>query len=88
MAGIHVKFEVSPENFLAHLTDAAYQVALKHGLQVPFIKVELDLHQALRKIIDQDMLVSESCGASECLAFKKESLKPWSKDAKKFFKNE
>lgn len=88
MAGAHVRFEVSPENFLAHLTDAAFEVALKHGLKVPFIEIELDLHEALRRIIEVDLLVSEACGSPECLALKKESLGPWTPAAKKLFKEE
>lgn len=30
MAGFHVKFEVTPEVFLANLTEAAYRVSLKY----------------------------------------------------------
>ncbi len=43
MSGIHVRFEVSPEDFLAHLTEAVYAVALQHGFKDSFLKVQLDL---------------------------------------------
>lgn len=85
MAGIHVRFDVSPEEFLAHITDAAYEVALRHGFRVPFVEVEIDLHRALRNVINRDMLVSEACGSAECLSFKKESFEPWTEKAKKLF---
>ncbi len=88
MAGIHVRFEVTPEEFLAKLTDAAYRVALKHGLKVSFVMIELDFQKALRGVIQKNMLVSEACGSSECLALKKESLEPWSEKVIKLFKEE
>lgn len=88
MSGIHVRFEVSPDEFLSHLTETAYRVALKHGLMVSFVEMELDLQKALRRIIQKDMLVSEACGSPECLALKKEGLGPWSDTAKKLFKEE
>ena len=39
------------EDFVAGLTAAAYQVALRHGLKGPFIDVELTLWQALRAVV-------------------------------------
>ena len=41
------------EMFLSELTDAAYRTALHHGLQGPFLDVELDLHVALREVIER-----------------------------------
>lgn len=88
MAGIHVKFAVSPETFLSRLTEAAYRVALKHGFQAPFVTVELDFQAALRHVIDEDMCVSEACASPGCLAFKTDNLAPWSKEAKQLFGEE
>ena len=88
MAGIHVKFEVTPETFLSRLTEAAYHIALKYGFQASFVDVELDLRAALRQIIDEDMRASTACGSADCLAFKTDSLAPWSKEAKKLFGEE
>lgn len=76
MSGIHVKFDVTPEVFLSHLTEAAYRVALKHGFAAPFIEVELEMHQALREIIRRDMQVSPVCGAPVC--HRAEQHEPWS----------
>lgn len=68
MTGVHVRFEISPEDFLAHLTEAVYEVALKHGINVPFVKIELDFYEALRNVIRRDMRESPACGASkECV---------------------
>lgn len=41
----------NPEEFLAELTDAAYRVALRHGLKGSFVDVELELWGALRQAI-------------------------------------
>lgn len=85
MAGIHVRFEVTPEAFLAHLTEAAYQVAVKHGVTGSFLKSGLELYETLRAVIQKDMVVSEACGSPECLAHHGMSLEPWSKPAKHLF---
>ncbi len=55
MTGIHVRFEVEPDDFLADLTNAAYQVALRYGLRAPFIDVELDLQKAIYEVIRNDI---------------------------------
>ena len=88
MAGIHVRFEVTPEKFLADLTSAAYQVALKHGFRTPFDQVELDLLKALRQVIKEEMQVSQACGSPECLALKKDAVEPWSGQAIRLFHEE
>ena len=88
MAGIHVRFEVTPEKFLSSLTSAAYKVALKHGFRAAFNEVELDFLKALQKVIEEEMQVSEHCGSPECLALKKDSIQPWSLKAEKLFKEE
>ena len=84
MAGIHVRFEVPPEKFLADLTEAAYRVALQHGLKVPFITMELDLHKALYEVIGRDMMASPACGSEVCRMA--ERFGPWSDEAERLFK--
>ncbi len=83
MSGMHVRFEVSPEQFLADLTEAAYQVSVRHGFQAPFIQVELELWDALREVLRKDTLVSDKCGSST-LGVCREAcqFEPWSKEAK------
>jgi len=39
------------EGFLAELTDAAYRVALRHGIKGSFVDVEFGLWQALRQVL-------------------------------------
>ncbi len=39
------------ERLLAELTEAAYGVALRHGLKGPFVDVELDLWRELRRVL-------------------------------------
>lgn len=87
MAGIHVRFEVRPEQFLADLAEAAYEVALHHGFRAPFDQVSLDLVKALRKVIQEEMQVSPACGATEECR-KSQQLDPWSPEARKLFKEE
>ncbi len=84
MGELHVKFNVSPEEFLADLTQAVYQVVLKAGFDIPFIKMELDLQSALREVIRKDMLVSEGLKNRSLLFVKK--ITPWSVDANIIFK--
>lgn len=43
------------EDFLAHLTDAAYQVLLRQGLQRPFVDVELELWQEIRTAAQREL---------------------------------
>lgn len=87
MAGIHVRFEVTPELFLAHMTEAAYRVALQHGFKVPFDMIELDFLKALREVIGRDMQVSPACGHSqECRDA--ERFEPWSQAAGKLFQED
>jgi hypothetical protein len=38
------------DNFLADLTDAAYQEALRHGFRDSFLDVRMDMWQALRRV--------------------------------------
>lgn len=86
MAGFHVKFEVTPETFLADLTEAAYRVSLKHGFHVPFTDVVFDLQKALREVIQKDMLASPACGSHECREAERFELS--SPEAKQLFKEE
>jgi hypothetical protein len=41
------------EELLAELAEAAYGVALRHGIKGPFIDVELDLWRELRAVLDR-----------------------------------
>jgi hypothetical protein len=54
---VAAEFYAWREVFLSELTDAAYRTVLHHGLQGPFLDVELDLHVALREVIER----SRSC---------------------------
>lgn len=47
------EFAVWREALLSRATEAAYRTALRHELQGPFVDVELDLHRALRQIMER-----------------------------------
>ena len=44
---------VSAEHLLAKLAEAAYGVALRHGIKGPFIDVELELWRELRSVLNR-----------------------------------
>jgi hypothetical protein len=84
MAGIHVKFDTQPEEFLGQLTEAAYRVALKGGFKASFIDVELDMQEALRDVIRQYMVACSYCGKTQkCI--KAIRHEPFSAEANKLF---
>lgn len=87
MAGFHLKFQVDPDDFLGHLTEAAYNVALRHGLQVPFTEIKLGLFDALREVIRKDMFVSDECGL-HVICQEATQFEPWSDEAKKIYEKE
>ena len=43
--------DVRVEELVAELAQAAYRVALRHGIKGPFIDVELDLWRELRRVL-------------------------------------
>jgi len=43
--------DVRAEELVAELAQAAYRVALRHGIKGPFIDVELDLWRELRRVL-------------------------------------
>lgn len=51
-----IVLEKTPEEFLGQLTDAAYQVALRHGLRGSFLDVELELWRELRAVLRREIL--------------------------------
>lgn len=87
MGGIHLQFGIAPDEFLDHLTEAAYRVALRRGVKGPFTDVIASLTDALREVIRRDMVVSDTCGlysvCEEAL-----NLEPWSSEAEKVFLTE
>lgn len=78
MARIHVRSEISPEDFLSDLTYAAYREVLKQGLKGPFVDIELNIRRALREVIRREMLVTDTCGLySVCQ--ESTPVEPWTK---------
>jgi hypothetical protein len=45
--------DLSRDQLLAELTDAAYRVTLQHGIRGAFLDVELDLWRALRWVLER-----------------------------------
>lgn len=86
MSGIHTKFEVASDQFLSDLTQAAYKVALKHGFKASFVDVQLDLYEAMCRVIQKDMMASPACGQAECRA--KAHYEVTSPEGKEIFKSE
>ncbi|MDO8519558.1 MAG: hypothetical protein Q7T11_05285 [Deltaproteobacteria bacterium] len=65
MAGIHVKFDITADEFLEELTDTAYRVALQHGIGNSFLEMEMDLLEAMKQVVQRTMDFSPACGATE-----------------------
>lgn len=63
MEGIHLRFEITLEQFLEDLTQAVYKIALEYRAGGTFIELQLELWNALREIVRKDMLVSKQCGS-------------------------
>jgi hypothetical protein len=42
------------EDRIARLTDAAYQVALRHGLTGSFVEIQLGIWSAIRQVIEEE----------------------------------
>jgi hypothetical protein len=55
MPAVRRRSHASPEELLAKLTAAAYDVALRHGLKGPFIDVELDLWRSLAGVLREEL---------------------------------
>ncbi len=84
MVGIHVRFDLPPEEFLAHLTEAAYFVSLKQGTSRPFTDLKFGLQEALREVIRRDMFVTDVCGVYG-VCQEAVRLEPWTSEAEKAF---
>jgi hypothetical protein len=52
-AATTTEFNALRDAFLSELTQAVYDTALRHQLQGPFLDVELDLHEALRRVFER-----------------------------------
>ena len=64
MAGIHVRFEITPESFLQDLIEASCRVAFrckKRGVSEK--KLRSSFKRALKAVLKKDMQHSEQCGS-------------------------
>ena len=84
MPGLHVKFDVRPEEFLSHLADAAYRVAIKRGFKGSFLDFELGLYESLREVIKKDMVVDDLSGLFT-VCQESDRYEPWSQKSEELF---
>jgi hypothetical protein len=54
------QFKTSQEDFVARITDAAYGVVLKQGLQRSFVDVELELWQQIRRVFRAEIVPGDA----------------------------
>lgn len=86
MAGIHVKFDTSPEEFLSALTEAAYKVGLRHGFKSSFVDYKMEVYSALYEIIQEKMQVSPMCGSCKSgVCTEAPRFTPWTQEAEALF---
>ena len=50
------RFKTTQEDFLARITEAAYDVLLRQGLQRSFVDVELELWQQIRNVFRNEVV--------------------------------
>ena len=50
------RFKTTQEDFLARITEAAYDVLLRQGLQRSFVDVELELWQQIRNVFRNELV--------------------------------
>jgi len=60
------RLSLPAEAFLAELTDAAYQTALRHGIKGNFIDLQLEIWAALRQVVAQELLTGEPAMEEGC----------------------
>jgi hypothetical protein len=80
-AGRPSRYDFDREELLAELTDAAYRVALRKGVEGAFIDLELDLWRALGKVVGR----AKYAGLVAKLLHKggkEQFLEPWLKEGK------
>ena len=53
MVSVNREAAAVAEHLLAELAEAAYGVALRHGIKGPFIDVELELWRELRSVLNR-----------------------------------
>jgi hypothetical protein len=56
----HAQLRAESEEFLAQLTDTAYQFILRQGLKRPFLEVEIEIWQQLRAVFEGDLVTRVS----------------------------
>ena len=84
MSALRLKLDISADEFLAHLTEAVYRIALHHHFQKTFIDVALELQQVLREVIRQDMAVIDACGL-HAVCQEATEYEPWSEIAERIY---
>lgn len=75
---MQVKMNRSSEDFLANLSVAAYDVAIRFQKKGSFVELEIGLWDALREVIRKDMFFSKSM--AKLIPLENE-YEPWSKEA-------
>lgn len=77
---IHVKPDISADEFLGELTDAVYRVALDYQIKGPVDAFRRDIQEALRGVMQRGMFVTGVCGLLTTCR-EAEWFEPWSREA-------
>jgi hypothetical protein len=75
------QFKTSQEDFLARITEAAYDVVLRQGLQRSFVDVELELWQKVRSVFRNEVLFPGARPARPAIAMDRASPEPRAESA-------
>lgn len=84
MAGAHLRFEISLDQFLANMVEAAVSAAMKKGHKRSRAGLKSGISRALKKVLRAEMQISPACGSRIIgICRHSERFEPWSPEAKR-----
>lgn len=89
MAGAHLRFEISLDQFLTDMVEAAASAAMKKGCKGSRAGLKSGISKALKKVLRAEMQISTACGSRIIgICRHSERFEPWSPEARRLFKEE
>ena len=89
MAGLHLRFESTPDQFLDKLTEHAYRVLRRGGARRSPELLKAALRKTLKRVIRQEMQESARCGSHIIgICAHAERREPWSQKPEKISNKE
>jgi hypothetical protein len=84
MAGAHLRFEISLDQFLTDMVESAVSAVVKKGCKGSRAGLKSEISRALKKVLMAEMQISPACGSHIIgICSHSERFEPWSPEAKK-----